>query len=315
MQLFNVENFDDFIGQNHIKTTLMVMIDAASKQKRIIDHLLFYGPPGLGKSSLAKIIANTTKQKIVYAQGPLLEKKSDLITLFSSIEDNNIIFIDEIHSINKNLFELLYSAMENQSIDIVLGVDGDKKIMRLKLPKFTLISATTNFDMLSQPLKDRFGFIGRLNMYKVEEIEQILTNNATKYAIKIDDMSIKEIAKNSRQTPRIANNLLKRVHDFCLYEDKEKINLEIVNQAFKYLGVYNLGLNDLQIHYLKILAEIFEQKAVSLDSITNILKENRQTIISDVEPYLLLHKFIIKTARGRIITQKGINYLNEYFLK
>ncbi|QJG67278.1 Holliday junction branch migration DNA helicase RuvB [Mycoplasma phocoenae] len=312
MQQYKITNFSEFIGQEHIKKTIQVMINAAQKQKRIIDHMLFFGPPGLGKTSLANIIANETKRNIIYAQGPLLEKRSDLITLFSSINENDIIFIDEIHSVNKNLFELLYSAMEEQAIDIVLGVEGDKKIMRLKLKAFSLIAATTKFDALSQPLKDRFGFIGRLKMYSISEIESIIKNSANKNMISISDESIEEIAKNSRFTPRIANNLLKRVNDFSIYKENDCIDLATTKESLKYLGVFKYGLNDLQIQYLKILINIFEQKAASLDAISSILKENKNTILQEVEPHLLLNKFIVKTSRGRIITQKGIEYLIQY---
>ncbi|MBN0919306.1 Holliday junction branch migration DNA helicase RuvB [[Mycoplasma] gypis] len=312
MLTFRVNNFSEFIGQDLIKQTLKVMINAANSEKRPIDHLLFYGPPGLGKTTLANIIATETNRNIIYVQGPLLEKRSDLITLFSSINENDIIFIDEIHSVNKNLYELLYSAMEEGKIDIVLGVDGDKKIMRLQLKTFSLIAATTKFESLSQPLKDRFGFIARLKNYSLNEIEQIIRNNAHKYDINIDDESIKTIARNSRLTPRIANNLLKRSNDFAIYENKTTIDINVVKNTFKFIGIFNLGLSDLQIEYLKILLKIFDNKPASLDAISSILNENKQTIINDVESHLIMNKFIAKTIRGRVITQKGIDYIRQY---
>ncbi|MGX9340351.1 Holliday junction branch migration DNA helicase RuvB [Mycoplasma sp. 3341] len=312
MQLFKISTFDEFIGQDKIKETLKVMIDSADKQHKLIDHLLFYGPPGLGKTSLATIIANETKRNIVFVQGPLLEKRSDLITMFSSIQENDIIFIDEIHSVNKTLHELLYSAMEEGKIDIVLGVDGDKKIMRLKLNNFSLIAATTKFELLTQPLKDRFGYIARLKNYSNAEICKIIENSALKTNMKIDPEAINFIAKNSRFTPRIANNLLKRCHDFTLYENHDVITKSMVQKTFDYLGVFSLGFSDLQIQYLKTLVTIFDQKPASLDAICSLLRESRQTILHDVEPHLLANKFIIKTFRGRMITSKGVDYISQY---
>ncbi|TPI01587.1 Holliday junction branch migration DNA helicase RuvB [Mycoplasma struthionis] len=308
-QEFRVDNFEDFIGQNKITSTLKVMLNAAKAQKKPVDHILFYGPPGLGKTSLAKIIANETNSKIIYVQGPMLEKKSDILTLFSSINENDIIFIDEIHGINKNIEEMLYSALEDKVIDVVLGVDGDKKIMRMQLKNFSLIGATTKFQNISKPLKDRFGYVGKLLPYEENEIEKIIEKSALRNKINIDNQAINFIAKHSRQTPRIANNLLKRVNDFAIYSNEKIINLKTVKETFKYLDIYLYGLYIPQIEYLKTLNLTFNKKTASLEAISSIIKDDRYTIINEIEPLLLIHKLIEKTPRGRKITQEGIKYL------
>ncbi|ACF07256.1 Holliday junction DNA helicase RuvB [Metamycoplasma arthritidis] len=306
---FRVKSFSDFIGQEKITKTLKVMIASASKLKRPIDHLLFYGPPGLGKTSLAKIIATETKRNIVYAQGPLLEKKSDILTLLNSIKENDIIFIDEVHGINHNLEELLYSALEDGVVDIPLGVEGDRRIMRMKLKSFSLIAATTKFNLLSQPLKDRFGFIGKLTPYTDEEIIKIITNSAARNNIPIDEKAIKKIAEHSRQTPRVANNLLKRVYDFAVYEKKDLITEKLVKKAFKFIGIFQYGLVYSQIEYLRVLHQVFNDSFGSLDAISGIISDEKSTIINEIEPLLLVYKLIEKSSRGRKITANGIRYL------
>ncbi|RMA78647.1 Holliday junction DNA helicase subunit RuvB [Metamycoplasma subdolum] len=308
---FRVTSFKDFVGQEKICKTLKVMIKSADKNLRPIDHLLFYGPPGLGKTSLAKIIASETKRNIIYAQGPLLEKKSDLLTLLSSIKENDIIFIDEIHGINKNLEELLYSAMEDNVIDIPIGVDGDKRIMRMQLKNFSLIGATTKFNLLSKPLKDRFGFIAKLNPYSDEEIEKVVKNSAKRNRINIEEDAIKLISQHARQTPRVANILLSRVYDFAVYDDKEIVTKKLVHKAFNFIGVYKFGLISAQIEYLKVLKDVFTNKFASLDALASIAKDDRYTIVNEIEPTLLVYKLIEKSPRGRRITQEGIKYINN----
>ncbi|MDC8918128.1 Holliday junction branch migration DNA helicase RuvB [Metamycoplasma hyosynoviae] len=309
---FRVENFNDFIGQSKLKETLKVMISSSQKLHQPIDHILFYGPPGLGKTTLAKIISNETKRNITYVQGPLIERKSDLLTMLSSIKENDIVFIDEIHGINKNIEELLYSALEDGVVDVVIGVDGDKRIMRMRLNKFSLIGATTKFNLVSKPLKDRFGYIGKLKNYTDKEIEKIIFNSAIRNNIKIDDASIAEIARHSRQTPRIANNLLKRVYDFTLYENKPQITLQLVKKAFEHIGIYEFGLYSTQIDYLKTLHEVFNDSYASIETIGSIVRDDRNTIINEIEPLLLYYKFIEKSPRGRRITQRGIDYLLNF---
>lgn len=310
-QEFRVNSFDNFIGQNKITSTLKVMINSANKQKKPIDHILFYGAPGLGKTTLAQIIANETKANIIYVQGPLIQKKSDILTLFSSLKENDILFIDEIHGINKNVEELLYSAIEEYVIDLPIGVEGDMKIMRLNLNKFSLIGATTKFNLISNPLKDRFGYIGKLLPYTVNEIQTIISNSATRNNIKINLKVVEEISKNCRFTPRIANNLLKRVHDFAIFKNQKEIDLNLVKEAFNYLDVYPGGLNIFQVEYLLILKNIFKNKSASLDTISSIIKDDKFTIINDLEPALLLQKYIEKTVRGRRITEDGLEYLKK----
>ncbi|WP_330463600.1 Holliday junction branch migration DNA helicase RuvB [Metamycoplasma gateae] len=310
-QEFRVKTFDNFIGQSKITSTLKVMINSANKQNKPIDHILFYGPPGLGKTTLAQIIANEIKTNIIYVQGPLIQKKSDLLTLFSSLKENDILFIDEIHGISKNIEELLYSAIEDYVIDLPIGVEGDMKIMRLNLNKFSLIGATTKFNLISNPLKDRFGYIGKLVPYNIEEIKKIISNSANRNKIRINEDAINEIAKNCRFTPRIANNLLKRVYDFSIFNNKELIDINLVFEAFNYLEVYPGGLNVFQIEYLKILKNTFKNKSASLATISSILKDDKSTIINELEPTLIIKKFIEKTARGRKITEEGEQYLDD----
>ncbi|AWX42824.1 Holliday junction DNA helicase RuvB [Metamycoplasma cloacale] len=309
---FRVEKFDEFIGQTKIKQTLKVLINSSFAQKKPIDHILFYGPPGLGKTTLAKIISNETKQNIVFVQGPLLEKKSDLLTLLSSIKENDIIFIDEIHCINHNLEELLYTAMEDGVIDITLGVDGDKRIMRMTLKPFSLIAATTKFDHLSKPLKDRFGFIGKLINYNTKEIAEIISNSAIRNNISIDNKSIEMIALHSNNNPRVANMLLKRVFDFSLYDNQKMIDEELVKKTFGFIGIFDGGLTQIQIQYLETLNNVFTKKYASIDAISSITKDDKQTIINEIEPQLLVKKFIEKSPRGRRITDEGVAYLTNF---
>ncbi|NQZ66059.1 MAG: Holliday junction branch migration DNA helicase RuvB [Mycoplasmatales bacterium] len=310
--LLRPNDFDNFIGQKKLKDTLEVMIQSSIQRKKQIDHLLFYGPAGLGKTSLANIVGNMLNKKIKYAQGPLLEKKADILSLFASITKGDIIFIDEIHGINKNVEELLYSAMEDGLIDIVLGPEGDQRIMRMKLPNFTLIGATTLFSKISQPLKDRFGFIGKFTRYSNHEIISILKNSSKILKTNIDIKALKKISSYSRSTPRVANNLLKRCIDFLTVKKMKTINLEIVNDAFFKMGLYKYGLTDQHIIYLKFLSESFKNNWVSINSISGIINEEKTNIELEIEPLLISNELIKKGTRGRQITEKGISYIDEW---
>ncbi len=305
-------NFNEFIGQKKLKKTLKVIIESSIKRKKQLDHILFYGRPGLGKTSLAKIISNKIKTKIRYAQGPLLEKKSDILTLFCSIQKGDLIFIDEIHGINKKVEEIFYSALEDNIIDVFIGPEGDQKLIRMKLPKFTLIGATTLFSKMTQPFKDRFGFIGKFSNYTKKDIEKIIKNSSKKLKIKIDKESIEKIALYSRNIPRIANNLLKRSWDFAVVDNCEEIIIKIVNKTFKNIGLYQNGLNDTHINYLKNLYINFNEKYVSLNLILGFLNEEKNNIEKEIEPILIIQNLIIKNSNGRKITKKGIEYLANY---
>lgn len=305
------ENFDEFVGQKKLKKTLKIMINSSRIQNVPLDHILFYGPPGLGKTSLAKIIGNESSRTVHFAQGTLIEKKSDILLLFSSIKENDIVFIDEIHAIGKSLDELLYTAMEDFIIDIPIGVDGDKKIMRMKLKPFTLIGATTKINLISSPLKDRFGLLGKMNFYNITEIKQIIKNYAAKLNYQITNLACDLIAENSKFTPRICLNFLKRSQDFAINAGSKQIDHIHVKKMFHNLSIYKLGLNSSQINYLTCLYKIFNKKFASIDAIASIISEDKFTIISNIESDLILLKLIEKSARGRIISEKGIKYLNE----
>ncbi|APJ38230.1 Holliday junction branch migration DNA helicase RuvB [Mycoplasmopsis pullorum] len=307
------KTFSDFIGQNRLITTIKAMIDNAERKNQSLDHLLFYGPPGLGKTTLANIIANQLNVKVHQIQAGILEKKSDLIALLTNVNENDIIFIDEIHSLNKTIEESLYSAMEYFTFNMTFGVDGNQKIIKMKLKKFTLIGATTKIHSLSKPLKERFGLISFFQQYSFDEICKIITISARKLSIEIDEEAIKLIAEFSRSTPRIANHLLKRCDDFSAKMNKNLISKEVVNKTFKFIELYQHGLTREHLEYLNLLRENFNEKWVSLQTITAILSTSKDQLIEDIESILLQEKYIEKSSKGRRITSLGINYLIKNF--
>lgn len=312
--LLRPTSFDEFIGQEKLIATLKAMINGANHRKETLDHILFYGPPGTGKTSLATIIGNETKSKVHYLEGSLLEKKSDILSIFANIKEHDIVFIDEIHSINKNVEELIYNAMEDFKIDIIIGPEGDSKVLRMNLKPFTLIGATTKINLLSQPFKDRFGFHAHLNTYSEKELERILTNSQNILEIKSDKNVVPLIASYSKGTPRVANHLLKRVYDFAIQKNENVISRKTVLETFKHLELFDKGLSREHIEYLTLLVDTFKDKHASLDSIAGILNYDRDNLIYEIEPLLLNLKLISKSARGRIITDKGINYLTRCHL-
>jgi Holliday junction DNA helicase RuvB len=305
-------SFNGFIGQKKLVQTLKVIIKSSEEQKSYPDHMLFYGAPGLGKTTLAEIIAIYSNRNIVFVQGSLLVVRSDILAIFANVSEGDIIFIDEIHSINKNLEELIYSALEDSVIDISIGPEGDKKIVRMKIQPFTLIGATTNISKISQPIKDRFGILSKLEKYKEAELSQIIINSSKLLKCSITKEQSSKIASYSNGTPRIANRLLKRIIDFAYFYNEGVITDKIITKTFSYLSLFKHGLNALHIEYLNILSDVFNMKATSLDAIASILNESKEVIINDIESSLLSLKLISKTSRGRKMTQDGYKYLLTY---
>lgn len=312
-ELLRPESFNSFIGQNKLIKTLQVLIKSSKKQSKMLDHILLSGPPGLGKTTLATIIGKEFKSNIKYVQGSLIEKKSDLLSIFCSIQKNEVIFIDEIHSINKNVEELLFPIMEDNVIDILYGVNGEQKVIRMELPQFTLIGATTKFNMISKLLRDRFGFIGHLENYNIKNINDILKISSSKINLKIDDKNINFIAQHSLNIPRNANNILKRVKDFVIYKNKEQATKSIITETFRNLGIFLYGLDYQQINYLNILKNHFESSFVSLDTLVNLIGTNKINITENIEPLLLTLGLIKKSSQGRKISTYGIEYLNKIY--
>lgn len=303
------DSFDEYIGQNEVKENIKVFVKAAKMRGKVLDHVLLYGPPGLGKTTLAHIIANELESNIKTASGPTIEKSGDLAAILSTLEEGDVLFIDEIHRIPKYIEEILYSAMEDFKLDIIIGGEGSSRSIKIDLPEFTLVGATTRAGDLSSPLRDRFGIVCKLNYYTDEELSLIVKRTARVLDAKIDDEAALEIAKRSRKTPRIANRLLKRVSDFALVKGDGIINLEITDFSLNKLAVDKDGLDGIDLQYLTALINNFNGGPVGIESIAASIGEEVTTLEDVVEPFLLQEGFIKRTSRGRVVTEKTYKHL------
>ncbi|RRC93167.1 Holliday junction branch migration DNA helicase RuvB [Erysipelotrichaceae bacterium OH741_COT-311] len=301
---------DEYVGQDALKENLKIFIQAALNRKETLDHVLLYGPPGLGKTTLAYIIANEMGGKIKTVSGPSIEKSGDLAAILSTIEAGDVLFIDEIHRIPKVVEEVLYPAIEDFFIDIVVGKDASVRSIRLDLPPFTLVGATTRAGDLSAPLRDRFGIVSKLEYYTEEELAKIVRRTSQVLQVETDSQAVQEIAKRSRGTPRIANRLFRRVRDFAQVLNDGYIDLNIATNALNRLKVDNLGLDDVDIRYLKGIIERFKGGPVGLEALATSISEEPMTLEDVYEPYLIKIGFINRTARGRVATAKAYQHLN-----
>ena len=301
--------FEEYVGQEDVKENIRVFVKAAKIRNVALDHVLLYGPPGLGKTTMANVIANELGVNIKTASGPTIEKSGDLAAILSTLEPFDVLFIDEIHRIPKYIEEILYSAMEDFKLDIIVGNDGQSRNIKIDLPPFTLVGATTRAGDLSSPLRDRFGITCKLNYYTVEELSKIVKRSANVLDIKIEEEAAKIIAKRRRKTPRIANRLLKRVSDFALVEGLEIIDKDITNKSLDRLKVDEYGLDHTDIEYLESLINKFNGGPVGVESIAASIGEEVTTIEDVIEPFLLQEGFIKRTIRGRQVTDKTYDYL------
>ena len=304
------QSLSEYIGQTDVKENMNIFIKSALIRKKPLDHVLLYGPPGLGKTTLAYIIANELGSNVKTASGPSIEKSGDLAAILSTLEENDVLFIDEIHRIPRFIEEILYPAMEDFCLDIVVGSEGSTRNIRINLPPFTLVGATTRAGDLSAPLRDRFGIISKLNYYTEEELFQIVKRTSRVLKMDIDDDAALELAKRSRGTPRVANRLFKRVRDFALVAGSNTITLEIIKDALKRLKVDDLGLDDTDYHLLMAIIERFNGGPVGLDALASSIGEESSTIEDVYEPYLLQIGLLKRTSRGRMVTDLAYHHLN-----
>ncbi|MBR3281242.1 MAG: Holliday junction branch migration DNA helicase RuvB [Clostridia bacterium] len=307
------KKLEDYVGQEKIKENLKIYIEAAKQREEPLDHVLLYGPPGLGKTTLSAIIANEMNANIRITSGPAIEKPGDLAALLTNLNPGDVLFIDEIHRLNRSVEEILYPAMEDFSLDIIIGKGPSARSIRLDLPKFTLIGATTKAGSLSSPLRDRFGIINRLEMYSTEQLKSIVKRSASILNIEITDKGAEEIASRSRGTPRIANRLLKRVRDFAQVKNDGIITDEIADVALNSLEVDQIGLDNNDKRYLEAIIQKFAGGPVGLDTISSIIGEDVDTVEDVIEPYLMQIGFVNRTPRGRSVTPAAYKHLNIPF--
>ncbi len=305
--------FEDYIGQKKAKENLEVYIKAAKERREALDHVLLYGPPGLGKTTLAGIIANEMGVNIRITSGPAIEKAGDLAAILTNLSQHDILFIDEIHRMSKSVEEILYPAMEDYALDIIIGKGPAAKSIRIDLPRFTLIGATTRAGLLSAPLRDRFGVISRLELYEVDELKEIVLRSAGILGVEIDEDGALEIASRSRGTPRIANRFLKRVRDFAQVVGNGKIDYETADKALRKMEVDELGLDSIDSKLLTTMIESFGGGPVGLETLAATIGEEPNTIEDVYEPYLLQIGFISRTPRGRVATKPAYDHFGIPF--
>ena len=300
---------EDYVGQEKAKETLKIYIEAAKERKEALDHVLFYGPPGLGKTTLAGIIANEMKVHLKITSGPAIEKPGEMAAILNNLQERDVLFVDEIHRLNRQVEEVLYPAMEDYAIDIMIGKGASARSIRLDLPKFTLVGATTRAGMLTAPLRDRFGVIHRMEFYTQEELESIILRSAEVLGVGIDARGASALARRSRGTPRLANRLLKHVRDFAQVKYDGHITEDVANYALDLLDVDKEGLDQTDRGLLLTIIEKFGGGPVGLDTLSAAISEDAGTIEDVYEPYLLKNGFIQRTPRGRIVTEAAYVHL------
>lgn len=303
------KKLEDYIGQKTATENLKVFIEAAQMRKEPLDHVLFYGPPGLGKTTLAGIIANELGVDLRITSGPAIERAGDLAAILTNLNENDVLFIDEIHRLNRSVEEVLYSAMEDYALDIIIGKGPSARSIRLDLAKFTLIGATTRAGSLSAPLRDRFGVVSKFELYTIDELKLIIKRSAGLLNIEVDDESLEAMAKRSRGTPRVANRILKRVRDFSQVKGSGIIDLDITNETLRSLGVDEYGLETLDREILRMIIERFKGGPVGIDTIAASIGEDRVTIEDVYEPYLIQAGFLHRTQKGRMVSEQAYKHL------